>query len=72
VAFDLAWIRSFNRPTLLMMGDESPPFFAPVIRKLAGALPRVKVVTIKGAGHVPHVTHPEAYIAEIEAFIRDE
>ena len=71
VAFDLAWIRGFNRPTLLTMGDESPPFFAPVIRKLAGALPQVKVVTIKGAGHVPHVTHPEAYVAEIEGFIRD-
>ena len=71
VAFDLAWIRGFSRPTLLTMGNESPPFFAPVISKLAGALPQIKVVTIKGAGHVPHVTHPEAYVAEIEAFIRD-
>jgi pimeloyl-ACP methyl ester carboxylesterase len=71
IAFDLAWIRGFDRPTLMTTGDQSPPFFEPVVRKIAGVLPQAKVVTIPGAGHVPHVTHPEAYIAVISAFVSD-
>ncbi len=70
LAFDLAWIRKFSRPTLLTRGDQSPPFFAPVVAKLAEALPRAKVVTFPGAGHTPHATHPEAYVEAIVSFTR--
>jgi pimeloyl-ACP methyl ester carboxylesterase len=47
-----------------------PPTFAPVVAKLSGVLPNVEVVTLPGAGHIPHVTHPEAYVEAIMAFIR--
>ncbi|MGH7368681.1 MAG: alpha/beta fold hydrolase [Candidatus Rokuibacteriota bacterium] len=70
LAFDLAWVTAFSRPSLLTTGDQSPPMFAPVIAKLAGALPRGQVVTFAGAGHIPHVTHPDRYIETITAFIR--
>lgn len=70
LAFDLAWIRAFPRPALLTTGAQSPPIFAPVIAKLAEALPDVQVVTFAGAGHIPHVTHPELYIGTITAFTR--
>ena len=70
LAFDLAWIREFPQPALLTRGDQSPPTFAPVVAKLVEALPRVEVVTFPGAGHVPHSTHPEAYVEAILAFTR--
>jgi len=68
LAFDLAWIRTFPRPSLITTGDQSPPIFAPVVTKLGEVLPNV--VTFPGAGHIPHVTHPEAYVETIMAFIR--
>jgi pimeloyl-ACP methyl ester carboxylesterase len=71
LAFDLDWLRAFSPPALLTRGDQSPPTFAPVVAKLAEALPRVEVVTFLGAGHIPHATHPEAYVEAIMAFTRD-
>ena len=70
LAFDLAWIKAFSRPSLLTIGDQSPPTFAPVVMKLADVLPNAEVVTFPGAGHIPHVTHADAYVEAIVAFIR--
>ena len=70
LTFDLEWIKAFPRPALLTTGGQSPAIFAPVIAKLAGALPDVKVVTFSGAGHIPHVTHPVTYAEAITDFIR--
>jgi len=69
-AFDLEWIRAFHRPSLLTTGDQSPPTFAPVVEKVANVLPNASVATFSGAGHIPHVTHPDAYVEAIMAFIR--
>jgi pimeloyl-ACP methyl ester carboxylesterase len=44
--------------------------FAPVIAKLAEALPRAETLTYPGAGHIPHATHPDAYTKLTTAFIR--
>lgn len=71
LAFDLAWIRAFSRPSLLTTGDQSPPIFAPVVAKVADALPKASVFTFQGAGHIPHATHPDAYSDAIGAFIRN-
>jgi pimeloyl-ACP methyl ester carboxylesterase len=68
--FDLDWLRAFSPPALLTRGDQSPPTFAPVVTKLAEALPRVEVVTFPGAGHIPHATHPETYADAMMAFTR--
>jgi pimeloyl-ACP methyl ester carboxylesterase len=69
LAFDLDWIKGFSLPSLLTIGDQSPPTFVPVVAKLAGALPNVETVIIPGAGHIPHVTHPEAYVEAIRTFV---
>ena len=66
--FDLEWIKGFSRPALLTLGEKSPPAFAPVVARLAKALPRVEVLVFPGAGHIPHVTHPDAYVEAIMAF----
>jgi pimeloyl-ACP methyl ester carboxylesterase len=69
LAFDLEWIRDFSPPALLTLGDQSPPIFAPVVAKLAETFPNAEVITFPGAGHVPHATHPDAYVEAIIAFI---
>lgn len=70
LVFELDGVRHFHRPALLTLGGRSPPMFAPVVRRLARALPRVTVQGFEEAGHVPHSTHPRAYAAAILAFIR--
>jgi pimeloyl-ACP methyl ester carboxylesterase len=68
LTFDLASVTELSQPALLTLGDQSPAIFAPVIAKLAKALRRVQVVTFPGAGHIPHATHPDAYVEAITAF----
>jgi pimeloyl-ACP methyl ester carboxylesterase len=70
LAFDLGWIRAFARPSLLTTGERSPATYAPVVEKLADVLPNASVVAFPGAGHIPHVTHPDAYVEAVTAFIR--
>jgi pimeloyl-ACP methyl ester carboxylesterase len=70
LTFDPKWLSTFSRQALLTLGDQSPPLFAPVVEKLAQALPNVEVRTFQGAGHIPHVTHADAYAEAIIAFAR--
>ncbi|BFU96238.1 MAG: hydrolase [Nitrospira sp.] len=70
VAFDCEWIRHFAPPVLLTLGDQSPPFFSPVVAKLADAFPHAEIRTFQGAGHIPHTTHPDAYVEAVLAFTR--
>lgn len=69
-AFELDWIRAFPRPVLLTLGELSPPFFAPVVEKLSGALPHAETVVFQGAGHTPYASHPEAYVEALVKFVR--
>lgn len=55
-------------PVLLSSGGQSPPIFQPVVQHLARLLPQAYCLEYAGAGHVPHVTHPEAYVHEITTF----
>jgi len=66
---DLAGVTGFTKPTLLSMGDRSPPAFATVIARLASALPAASVRTMPGAGHIPHATDPAAYVAMLSGFV---
>ena len=70
VTFDLDWIKAFPHPALLTIGDQSPATFAPVVARLATALPRAEIHTFHGAGHNPQATHPDAYVETITAFAR--
>ncbi len=69
LTMDLNALSGFSRPVLLSDGSESPPFFAPVLEKLATVLPNATRKTFSGAGHVPHFTHPQEYAAAITEFI---
>ena len=63
LTIELDGLRRFPHPALLTQGDGSKPEFAPVVTKLAEAMPQPERRIIVGAGHVPHLTHPADYIA---------
>jgi len=65
---DLSTLKGFTKPTLLSEGSESPPFFSPVIDKIKKAIPLAKQITIGGAGHVPHMSHPDKYVELVTDF----
>jgi pimeloyl-ACP methyl ester carboxylesterase len=69
LAIDLQRLVPFAGPVLLTTGDQSPPMFASVIAKIAAVLPHAQVHTFAGAGHIPHVTHPDAYVETTLDFI---
>ena len=69
-AFDPAWLADFHRPVMLTTGSESPPTYAGVVSRLADALPAVEVMQFEGAGHIPHMTHPDEYMEATRGFIR--
>lgn len=55
--------------TMLSGGSESPAFFGLVLDRLERLLPNQTRKTFAGAGHIPHVTHPQEYVQAITAFI---
>ncbi|MGH8823531.1 MAG: alpha/beta fold hydrolase [Jiangellaceae bacterium] len=67
---DEAALTRFGGPVLITSGDQSPPLFGPVLDRLAELLPHAVRRTYVGAGHIPHVTHPEQFVAELVGFIR--
>jgi len=66
---DLGGLGDFAPPALLTTGDQSPPFFPRVVDRVAAALPQAKRRVYRGAGHVPHGSHPELYVRLVTEFV---
>jgi pimeloyl-ACP methyl ester carboxylesterase len=64
-SIDLDALASASPPVSLTQGDQSPPFYAAVIAQLAKSLPNAEVMTLQGAGHLPHVTHPDLWVQAV-------
>lgn len=60
---------TIQAPTLLLTGERSPPMFLLVSRELAHCLPNVEHAQIRGASHLLHITHPQAYNAVVLGFL---
>jgi len=65
---DITTVSDFKKPTLMSLGTASPPFLPLIIDKLTNAMPHAKRITLEGAGHVPHMSHPEMYIKMVSNF----
>ena len=52
-SFDPHWVTGFLPPSLLTTGNQSPPIFAPVIKKLADFMPNAKNATFRGGWSYP-------------------
>lgn len=66
---DESRLAEYDGPVLITSGDQSPPIYQPVERRLARLLPQARRKAYAGAGHIPHVTHPEEYLSEVVGFI---
>ena len=66
---DLGRLASFTQPVLMTQGDQSPPFFGMILDSVGMVLGEAQHHTFRGAGHVPHVTHPADFVDVVTAFI---
>jgi len=66
---DLSKLHNFPHAVLLSEGDKSAPFFPAIIDIIAAALPGAQRKTFAGAGHVPHLSHPQDYLKTVLEFI---
>jgi pimeloyl-ACP methyl ester carboxylesterase len=66
---DLDRLASYRGPLLISQGDQSPPFFGAILEHIARAQPGARRHLFRGAGHVPHVTHPDDYAVVVGSLI---
>jgi hypothetical protein len=59
-----AWIPA----SAVALGELGPPFFPPMIAKVATALPQVERKTFAGVGHEPDYDAPERYVGTIRIY----
>lgn len=71
LAFDLDWVDGASVPALFTHGGQSPPIYQPVIDQLTAVMSNTRVATFREAGHVPHRTHPDAFIEAVTGFIEE-
>ena len=55
---------------LLTQGDQSPEWFAEVTDATASVIPHAERITVEGAGHGPHSTHPVEYAELVGAYLK--
>jgi pimeloyl-ACP methyl ester carboxylesterase len=61
-------LRAYAGPILVTKGGASSPFLQGLAERLATQLPEAETAVIDGAGHAPHLSHPEAYGGALTAF----
>ena len=66
----LSALSGFPSPVLLSEGDRSLPWFPAINRRLSQDLKNSKRHVFAGAGHVPHMTHPQDYVRTVTDFAR--
>lgn len=69
--FDAERFRSLNTPTLLMLGEMSPPVFKTATEMLASALPRSRTVVLAGQQHIAIDTAPKLFAQEVLSFLKE-
>lgn len=60
---DVAAVEGGDVPVRLTYGTDSPRALRLIARTLAAMLPRAEAAEFPGAGHIPHVTHPDMFNA---------
>ena len=67
--FDPKRFRSLTVPTLLLLGENSPPSLTKPTERLASVLPSSRVVVMPGQGHIAMRTAPELFLREVIGFL---
>jgi pimeloyl-ACP methyl ester carboxylesterase len=63
--------RTLSVPTLMLLGELTPPSLTRPTREVAAALPDCRVVVMPGQGHVAMNTAPELLLKEVLSFLLD-
>jgi pimeloyl-ACP methyl ester carboxylesterase len=66
---DLARLDTFTQPALITQGEQSPAFFGAILDRIVATLPHAQLHTFRGAGHVPHLTHPDDFVTVAANFV---
>jgi pimeloyl-ACP methyl ester carboxylesterase len=69
VALEPTALAGLRLPVLLSQGETSPPFATLIVDQLAALMPGATRAVVPGAGHVPHMTHPDAYVDMVTQFL---
>jgi pimeloyl-ACP methyl ester carboxylesterase len=67
--FDADRFRDFTTPTLLLLGEKSPPFFSKTIETIDAALSNSQIVVMPGQDHAAMDTAPELFVNEVVRFL---
>jgi pimeloyl-ACP methyl ester carboxylesterase len=59
-------------PTLVLVGEEDVDDMQVLAKRFAAEIPRARLATIPGAGHVPSIEQPAAFDARVLPFLADE
>jgi pimeloyl-ACP methyl ester carboxylesterase len=62
-------LSAVRQPVLQLLGGASLPVFREATGALDARLADGRVVTIDGARHAAHHTHPEAFVDAVESFV---
>jgi pimeloyl-ACP methyl ester carboxylesterase len=57
-------------PTLLVVGDQSPPSWRADADSVAAALPDAHIIVLEGQGHGADIVAPEMFAQHLLGFIR--
>ncbi|MPZ71411.1 MAG: alpha/beta fold hydrolase [Actinobacteria bacterium] len=67
-SIDRAALAATTVPLMISYGTESPELLPAAAKELARLVPVARLEVIAGAGHVPHMTHPEAWVTTLMDF----
>jgi len=70
-SFDVARLRSLAAPTLLLLGQVSPPMHRTIAEKFLASIPDCRVVELAGQGHLAIRFAPELVVREVLKFLQD-
>lgn len=69
LTIDTQALARVTRPVFASTGSEGPPFMVPIMDRVESIVPQIKRRSFDGAGHLPHVSHPQDYVSAITDFI---
>jgi pimeloyl-ACP methyl ester carboxylesterase len=67
--FDPGRFAGLHLPSMLLLGEDSPPFARQAVEAVASALPNSRIVVLPGQQHMAHHTNPELFAKEVLDFL---
>jgi 3-oxoadipate enol-lactonase len=67
-----ALVGAITAPTLVLVGDQDGSTPPDLVRAMADLIPGAGFEVIAGAGHIPCVEQPAAFVASLRGFLKDQ